>query len=91
MNIRNGGTHLKISIMKSFRKYRIQGIEPTARGYEFFDVIMTLEEIIKSDSELCYSIQDEIDELLDLKHGKKASFRSDRNDRHSAAVAIRIN
>lgn len=79
-------------MINSVRKYVVAGYELSGdeQIYHSFNYELGLDELLEEDLEVIYSLQDNFDEVLDLKVGEKFKTLADRSDKFSSATIIRI-
>jgi hypothetical protein len=81
------------ALLLSERKYHVVGYEPNGISYEPFKTELCLKDFFRDDNETpeyIFSVQDDVDQLLDLKVGQCIRIRSDRSDANSSMTIKRI-
>ena len=75
--------------MESKRKYRVVTFIGEMASVDA--IVYTLDEILQdTGSEINYSLQEVIDDILDLKPFEKMFFYSNRDDKNSNSIIIRL-
>lgn len=78
-------------MINSIRRYKIVGYLPVAASeYESFSVEDALEDILYGECEYQHVLQEDIDELLDMKVGDRIQKLTDRSDEYSSMTVTRI-
>lgn len=78
--------------MNSFRKFKITHFdrEDVKELTISLQTLLGLQETTFSGTEMQYSLNEMLDEILDLKLFERLSFKEDRGDENSLSVIIRI-